>query len=103
MTKHTAPVRRKRSESFLGVHFDFHADHDCIEVGKNVTRKMIADILDQVRPDYVQCDCKGHPGCSTKTVTQLQQEAAAALATGGGVHRNDSAGTKTQSNEAPAR
>ena len=57
--------RLRRSESFLGVHFDFHARHDCTEVGKNVTRKMIEDIIKQVRPDYLQCDCKGHPGIAS--------------------------------------
>lgn len=65
MTKKKEPVRKKRSESFLGVHFDFHANHDCTEVGRNVTRKMIAEMLDQVGPDYVQCDCKGHPGVAS--------------------------------------
>ncbi len=65
MTKKAEPVRKQRSESFLGVHFDFHANHDCTEVGSNVTRKMIAKMLDQIRPDYVQCDCKGHPGVAS--------------------------------------
>lgn len=55
----------KRSESFLGIHFDFHAGEDCTEVGKNTTREMVENILDKVNPDYVQCDCKGHPGFSS--------------------------------------
>lgn len=59
------PPRRKRAESFLGVHFDFHAGHDCTEVGKRTTRDMVEHILDAVQPDYVQCDCKGHPGISS--------------------------------------
>jgi hypothetical protein len=57
--------RLKRSESFFGIHFDFHAGHDCTEVGKNVTRRMVEDIIKQVRPDYIQCDCKGHPGIAS--------------------------------------
>lgn len=57
-----APTRLKRSESFLGIHFDFHAGPDCTEVGKNTTREMILGILDQVKPDYLQVDCKGHAG-----------------------------------------
>ena len=32
-------VRVKRSEAFLGIHFDFHAGMDCDEVGKSLTRK----------------------------------------------------------------
>ncbi len=61
----TYPKRKKRAESFLGIHFDFHAGHDCTEVGKSVTREMIEGIIDKVRPDYLQCDCKGHPGISS--------------------------------------
>ena len=59
------PKRLKRAESFLGIHFDFHAREDCTEVGKNTTPEMVAAILDQVRPDYIQVDCKGHPGISS--------------------------------------
>jgi len=59
------PKRLKRSESFLGIHFDFHAGDDCTQIGKNVTRKMVENIIRQVRPDYIQCDCKGHRGLSS--------------------------------------
>ncbi|MBI5802016.1 MAG: hypothetical protein HZA92_14995 [Verrucomicrobia bacterium] len=61
----SSPKRLKRSESFLGIHFDFHAGPDCKEVGKNTTPEMVAAILDKVRPDYIQIDCKGHPGYSS--------------------------------------
>src|SRR5208282_1217206 len=61
----TLPKRLKRAESFLGVHFDFHAGPDCTEIGKNTTRKMIEDVINQVHPDYLQIDCKGHPGLSS--------------------------------------
>ncbi|MCY3022771.1 MAG: hypothetical protein NTW87_27650 [Planctomycetota bacterium] len=63
--KSALPRRLRRSESFLGIHFDFHAGDDCKQIGKNVTRAMIAQIVTQVRPDYVQCDCKGHRGLSS--------------------------------------
>ena len=56
------PVRLRRDQSFLGIHFDFHAGSDCTEVGKNTTPEMIHAIIDMVRPDYIQTDCKGHPG-----------------------------------------
>jgi hypothetical protein len=59
------PPRLKRADSFLGVHFDFHASDDCTEVGQNVTREMVESIIDQVKPDYIQCDCKGHRGISS--------------------------------------
>lgn len=59
------PPRRTRAESFLGIHFDFHAGADCTEVGKNTTRAMVENIIAQVKPDYLQVDCKGHPGLSS--------------------------------------
>jgi len=61
----TTPKRLRRSESFLGIHFDFHAGPDCTEIGKNTTREMIENVIDQVHPDYIQIDCKGHPGLSS--------------------------------------
>ncbi len=62
------PKRLRRSESFLGIHFDFHAGPDCKEIGKNTTPEMIEDIINQVHPDYLQIDCKGHRGlCSYPT------------------------------------
>lgn len=57
--------RLRRSESFLGIHFDNHMQADYVNVGKSVTRKMIQDIIDKVRPDYIQVDCKGHFGISS--------------------------------------
>ena len=63
--KQNYPKRLKRSESFLGIHFDFHARDDCTEIGKNVDREMIEYIIDMVKPDYLQCDAKGHPGLSS--------------------------------------
>ena len=59
------PKRLKRAESFLGVHFDFHAGPDCTEIGKNTTRAMVENIINQVQPDYLQIDCKGHRGLSS--------------------------------------
>jgi len=59
------PPRLKRADSFLGMHFDFHAREDCTEVGKNTTPAMIERIIDLVHPDYLQIDCKGHPGVSS--------------------------------------
>ncbi|MFA6472364.1 MAG: alpha-amylase family protein [Candidatus Latescibacterota bacterium] len=59
------PKRLRRAESFLGIHFDFHAGDDCTEIGKNVDREMVEYIIDKVKPDYIQCDCKGHRGLSS--------------------------------------
>ena len=35
---------------------------DCTEIGKNTTPAMVENIIDLVHPDYLQIDCKGHPG-----------------------------------------
>lgn len=59
------PKRLRRAESFLGIHYDFHAGPDCNAIGKNTTRQMIENIVNQVHPDYIQIDCKGHPGLSS--------------------------------------
>ena len=56
------PERLRRDQSFLGIHFDFHAGSDCNEVGKNTTPEMVQTIIDRVQPDYIQTDCKGHAG-----------------------------------------
>ncbi|MDR1594269.1 MAG: hypothetical protein LBS43_07295 [Prevotellaceae bacterium] len=57
--------RLRRDQSFLGIHFDFHAGADCKEIGKNTTPEMINAIIDMVHPDYIQIDCKGHAGYSS--------------------------------------
>lgn len=59
------PAKISRKDSFWGLHFDFHAELDDSEVDRCLTRKMIEKIIDKVRPDYVQCDCKGHPGIAS--------------------------------------
>lgn len=59
------PERLRRDQSFFGIHFDFHAGSDCNEVGKNTTSAMVQTIIDMVKPDYIQTDCKGHPGYSS--------------------------------------
>ena len=63
--EHHSPPRLKRADAFLGIHFDFHAGPDCKEIGKHTTPAMVENIIDLVHPDYLQCDCKGHPGLSS--------------------------------------
>src|SRR5690349_20017746 len=62
----------KRSESFTGFHFDFHATLQDTTIGKTFTYEMIDSFLRITKPDFIQVDCKGHPGISsypTKTGT----------------------------------
>lgn len=56
------PKRLKRDESYLGIHMDFHANQNDDKIGQNTTPEMVKTILDKVRPDYIQIDCKGHEG-----------------------------------------
>lgn len=56
------PSRLDRAHSYFGLHFDFHAGPDCKEVGKNVDAAMVNNLIDRVKPDFIQVDCKGHPG-----------------------------------------
>jgi hypothetical protein len=57
--------RLRRDQSFLGIHFDFHAGATDKNIGANTTPEMVGTILDMVHPDYIQVDCKGHPGYSS--------------------------------------
>ncbi len=54
------PVPRK--DAFFGLHFDLHPNKTDTALGADVTEENIAKLLDRVRPDYVQYDCKGHVG-----------------------------------------
>lgn len=51
----------EKRERFFGLHFDFHADNET-EIGTRTTPEDIGWFVEQTKPDFVQCDCKGHPG-----------------------------------------
>ena len=57
--------RLRREDSFLGVHFDFHAGAGDKEIGARTTPEMVQAIIDMIHPDYLQIDCKGHAGYSS--------------------------------------
>jgi hypothetical protein len=61
--EHLKPKRPlPRSESFFGLHFDLHPNASDTGLGADVSEENIAELLGRVKPDYVQYDCKGHPG-----------------------------------------
>jgi hypothetical protein len=60
-----APAKLRRSESFFGVHFDLHATEDITDAGRTLTPAMVDSFLKKVRPDFIQVDCKGHPGITS--------------------------------------
>lgn len=55
----------KRKDSFFGLHFDFHASLEDKHIGETFTYGMIDSMLTTIKPDFVQVDCKGHPGISS--------------------------------------
>ncbi len=54
----------KNNERFFGLHFDFHANHDT-DIGVRTNPEDIQWYIDEAKPDYIQCDCKGHAGISS--------------------------------------
>jgi len=50
---------------FFGIHYDLHANAEDMVLGKELTREHLRERLLQVQPDWIQCDCKGHPGYSS--------------------------------------
>ncbi len=55
---------KKRGDMFFGLHFDFHASPDDT-VAAVFDPDAFARTLDRVKPDFIQCDTKGHPGISS--------------------------------------
>ena len=53
---------KKRRDSFWGLHFDFHAKPTDVSIGKALKEEEIREICRELKPDFIQIDCKGHPG-----------------------------------------
>ena len=56
---------KERKDCFFGVHFDFHAQKDTIRIGRDFDEKPLENFIERVRPDFIQCDTKGHAGYSS--------------------------------------
>lgn len=56
------PARLRRKDSFFGLHFDLHPNDKDRVLGRDLTAEMADRLLERVKPDYVQYDCKGHAG-----------------------------------------
>ena len=57
--------RVRRTRSFFGLHFDFHAKETTENIGKNFKYEWIDELLEVAKPDYIQVDSKGHPGITS--------------------------------------
>lgn len=54
---------KRRKNSFFGLHFDFHGHPKYGTVqGATLKEEDIREICRMVKPDFIQIDCKGHPG-----------------------------------------
>jgi len=47
---------------FFGIHYDLHANASDTVLGKELTVEHLRERLQRIQPDWIQCDCKGHPG-----------------------------------------
>ena len=56
---------KKRAGAYFGLHFDFHAHENAVEIGSMTKAENIAKYLDEVKPDYIQVDTKGHYGLAS--------------------------------------
>ena len=59
----------KRGDCFFGIHFDLHASESIQDAGRTLTYEMVDTFLTRVGPDFIQIDCKGHPGISSYPTT----------------------------------
>jgi hypothetical protein len=64
-----------RADSHWGLHFDRHLGLTDGHIGATLTEEMVDSLVVMARPDYIQVDCKGHPGVSSYP-TQVGQQAA---------------------------
>ncbi len=54
---------KSRNDSFFGIHSDFHAKPtEGLVIGKTLNEREIYEMCETLKPDFIQIDCKGHPG-----------------------------------------
>lgn len=59
------PKPNPTGQRYFGMHFDFHAEPNDTLVGKNLSERSLDSLLTAVKPDFIQIDCKGHPGVAS--------------------------------------
>jgi len=62
MTDTPFPRANWHDDAFFGIHYDLHARATDTELGRELTPEHLRERLLRVKPDWIQCDCKGHPG-----------------------------------------
>ena len=53
---------KTRKDSFFGLHFDYHGKPTNGLQGATLKEEDIRKICRSIKPDFIQIDCKGHPG-----------------------------------------
>lgn len=54
---------KRRSDCFFGIHSDFHAKPaEGLVIGETLKERDAREICELLKPDFIQVDCKGHPG-----------------------------------------
>ena len=48
--------------TFFALHYDLHAQATDTRLGEELTADRLREQLEKIRPDFIQCDCKGHSG-----------------------------------------
>ena len=61
------PIAAQRGSvrRFFGMHFDFHANSSDGQIGRNLSEQSLDSLLTAIKPDFIQIDCKGHPGVAS--------------------------------------
>lgn len=54
---------------YFGLHYDLHASDNDTELGTRCGLDELVPALKLLRPDFVQTDCKGHPGMTSWSTT----------------------------------
>jgi Alpha-L-fucosidase len=49
-------------DAFFGMHYDLHAIDTDKALGAELSEAHLEERLLEIMPDWIQCDCKGHPG-----------------------------------------
>ena len=50
---------------YFGMHYDLHATANDTELGTHCSPAKLVPMLKIMKPDFVQTDCKGHPGMTS--------------------------------------
>ena len=50
---------------YFGMHYDLHANGNDTELGTHCSPAELIPMLKLMKPDFVQTDCKGHPGMTS--------------------------------------